>query len=219
PLRYPSSRSNSTVTFFPSQWSSIARAYSSNEDPGGGVRAAFVMVRSACERAVMILASPIHSYKIVVSAQALSVRRAYKGRGSFEDGARPQRYEGRTGAVRAEEEGVVGRGAQRREQWSPHDSDPPGPDRPSDRPEDPRAFARPRRHRHGRSLGGRPTESDRVPGVVPGVLGRDWRTAVQRGTRPSARPGRHQSSESEFRGHAPSGEAVRRLARLGRPRA
>src|SRR5207302_10366226 len=65
-------------------------AYSSNEDPGGGVHAAFVIVRSACERAVMILASPVHSYKIVVSAQALSVRRAYKGRGSFEDGARPQ---------------------------------------------------------------------------------------------------------------------------------
>src|SRR3989440_10231863 len=71
----------------------MARAYSSNEDLGAGVRAAFVIVGSACERAVMILASPVHSYKIVVSAQALSVRRAYKGRGGFEDGARPQRGE------------------------------------------------------------------------------------------------------------------------------
>src|SRR5207249_6736600 len=52
---------------------------------------AFVIVGSACERAVMILASPIHSYKIVVSAQALSVRRAYKGRGSFEDMARARK--------------------------------------------------------------------------------------------------------------------------------
>jgi len=66
----------------PSQRSSIARAYSSKEDPGGDFRVDRAIVRAGYGGAILILASRFRSYKIVVFAQALSVHRAYSSRGS-----------------------------------------------------------------------------------------------------------------------------------------
>src|SRR2546422_2012080 len=127
------------------------------------------------------------------------------------------RHGGRAGPVRTGEEGDVGPGTESRRERRRDDPDPADPDGSLDRHPRPRPPARSRGVGHRGAVGRGTPEPDGVPRIFPGVLGRDRRPAVQRLPGVHARPRRRQPREPELRGHAPSREAVRRVARVGRP--
>src|SRR3989442_2863963 len=121
--------------------------------------------------------------------------------------------------VRAGEERHLGAGTRVREERSRVDPDSPDPDRSVGRHQALGSPACTYRDGHRGSVGRGRADADRIPGLVPGILGCDRGTAVQCVPHLHARPRGHQPREPELRRHAAPGEAVRRVARLRRPRA
>src|SRR3972149_395704 len=93
------------------------------------------------------------------------------------------RYAGAEGAVREREAGDLGAGVPAEIEGGAQHPDPPDPDRPAHRPEDPRTVPDPCRDRYERPVGRPRARADRVSRIVSGVLGCDRRGPGPRGPR------------------------------------